>query len=127
MSLWVCLMEESESKTCICSCGHEHEPKMPKEPVEVYSANITHNLARMANAADIYEALWCPEDVGFTKAKQLIEPLTKGLELMRSDPAKFKAFNSPNGWGLYENFVPWVARYLRACEEYPEARISVSR
>jgi len=32
-----------------------------------------------------------------------------------------------NGWGLYEDFVPWIERYLAACEEYPEAIIRVSR
>ncbi len=34
---------------------------------------------------------------------------------------------SVNGWGTYKNFVPWVAKYLAACEEYPDADVSVSR
>lgn len=96
-------------------------------PVEVYWANITHNLVGMADAAGIYQALWRPEEIGITKASQLIEPLTKGLELLKSDPAKFEAFNSPNGWGLYENFMPFVEKYLEACKENPDADVSVSR
>lgn len=60
-------------------------------------------------------------------ARDLIEPLEKGLELLRSDPPRFKAFNSPNGWGMYEHFVPFVAEYLEACKEYPGSEVRVSR
>ncbi len=94
---------------------------------QVYESNITHNLGRMAEEAGIYKHLWRPEEIGITKACQLIEPLKEGLKMMRSDPERFKKFNSPNNWGLYENFVPWVQEYLWACEEYPDANISVSR
>jgi hypothetical protein len=94
---------------------------------EVFSANITNNLNKMAEAAGIYEHLWKPEEIGITKALQLIDPLQTGLAKMKADPEKYKAYNSPNGWGLYENFVPWIEKYLAACEEYPESIVSVSR
>ena len=93
----------------------------------VYSANITHNLAEMAIQAGIYKALWRPEEAGYYRAEDLIEPLTKGLALLTADPERFKAFDSPNGWGVYENFVPFVAKYLQACVERPDAIISVNR
>jgi hypothetical protein len=93
----------------------------------VYDANITHNLNDMAEAAGIYKHLWRPEELGITRAQELIEPLTNGLALLKSDPERFKAFDSPNGWGLYVHFVPWVKNYLNACIEYPDAEISVSR
>jgi hypothetical protein len=96
-------------------------------PTEVYTANITHNLGRMAEEAGIYQHLWRPEQIGITTASQLIEPLRAGLKLMRDDPARFEAFNAENGWGLYKNFVPWIANYLAACEENPDATIEVSR
>lgn len=104
-------------------CGHEHACT---EATEVYSANITHNLGRMAVAAGIYKYLWRPSEIGITKASQLIEPLNVGLALLRSDPPRFEAFNSPNGWGLYEHFVPFVAAYLEACKENPEATVHAS-
>jgi len=94
---------------------------------EVYSANITHNLNRMAEETGIYEHLWRPEEIGITKAAQLIEPLRAGLKLLESDPVRFEKFNSPNGWGLYEHFVPFVRNYLRACEENPDSIVRVSR
>lgn len=93
----------------------------------VYEANITHNLGPMAVAADIYQHLWHPEDLGITMANQLIAPLRTGLALMKSDRARFEKHNAPNGWGRYEHFVPWVERYLSACEQYPHALVSVSR
>lgn len=93
----------------------------------VFDANITHNLNRMAEAAAIYKHLWRPEEIGITKAAQLIEPLKAGLALMKSDPERFRAFNASNGWGTYEQFIPWIEKYLAACEENPDASVSISR
>ena len=111
-------------KTITCEhCGKDATQRGPC----VYSANITHNLGRMAAEAGIYDCLWHPDEHGITRASQLIEPLRNGLVVMRADRARFEAFNAPNGWGLYENFVPWVARYLEACEEHPTATVEVCR
>jgi hypothetical protein len=96
-------------------------------PTTVFSSNITHNLGEMAKAAGIYEALWRPEEIGITHAAQLIEPLRVGLALLKYDPKSFEKFNSPNGWGMYEHFVPMVEQYLEACKANPDAEVSVSR
>ncbi len=93
----------------------------------VYEANITHNLGKMANAADIYKACWRPEEEGWTKAADIIEPLETGLKRLVENPKYYKQFEASNGWGLYKHFVPWVIDYLQACKEYPEATIEVSR
>ena len=93
----------------------------------IYDANITHNLNKMAKEAGIYEHLWRPEEIGITKAQQLIAPLRAGLELMKADPARFEKHNASNGWGMYEHFVPFVEQYLAACEENPDATVEVSR
>jgi hypothetical protein len=69
---------------------------------ELYWANITHNLCAMAKHAGIYECLWRPDEIGI------------------------KQFNSPNDWGKWENFLPWCARLLQACKDYPEALVKVS-
>ena len=119
MSLDVYL-KRRESEACP-HCGRHDDGEC------VYDAKITHNLGRMAKEAGIYKHLWRPEEIGITKAAQLIEPLRAGLALMRSDPARFKKYNAPNGWGTYRDFVPWVAEYLAACEKYPEAAVSVWR
>ena len=94
---------------------------------QVYWANITHNLGKMASEAGIYEALWRPEEIGKTKASEIVELLKKGLADLKARPEHFKKFNSPNGWGTYKHFVPFVQKYLEACKEYPDAVIEVSR
>lgn len=97
------------------ACGHIYES---------YSTNITHNLAAMAKEAGIYEHLWRPKEIGIIKARQLIEPLRAGLALMKADPSRFEKHNAPNGWGRYVDFVPWVEKYLAACEKNPDAEIN---
>lgn len=94
---------------------------------EVFTANITHNLNRMAEAAGIYQHLWRPEEIGITKAEQLIEPLEAGLKKLHGDPDEFKKHNPSNGWGTYEGLVEFVSEYLEACKKYPDAKVSVSR
>lgn len=93
---------------------------------EVFSRNITHNLNTMAEAAGIYMHLWRPSEIGITQASELIEPLRAGLERLKADPEYFKTFDSPNGWGLYIHFVPFVEACLEACEKNPDATVYAS-
>jgi hypothetical protein len=113
----------------------------------LYDANITHNLGHMADKAGIYEALWRPhrlkkgydvleddrdaeykfEAENTSYAHEIIPILEKGLADLKNKPDYYETFNSPNGWGMYEHFVPFVENYLEACKEYPNAEISISR
>lgn len=93
----------------------------------VYAANITHNLGEMAREAGIYKALWRPEDINKVRAEGIIELLETGLADLKARPKHFEKFNSPNGWGLYKHFVPFVEEYLNACKEHPKCFIEVSR
>lgn len=144
MSLDVSLIGQETRVECVCQCGHKHS-KPERECF--YDANITHNLGKMADAAGIYEALWRPHRLkeGYnipdgdhdaeykfeaenpSIARDIIGKLGLGLDLLKSDPEHFKKFNSPNGWGMYEHFVPFVEKYLSACIEHPDAEINVSR
>jgi len=96
-------------------------------PTTVYASNITHNLGRMAEEAGIYQHLWRPEEIGVTTAGELIEPLERGLAALKAEPDRFRAFDAPNGWGRYEHFVPFVAQYLDACRENPDATVNADR
>ncbi|MFC5505313.1 hypothetical protein [Bosea massiliensis] len=93
----------------------------------VFTANITHNLNKMATAAGIYQHLWRPEEIGITEARQLVEPLEEGMKRLRADPEHFKTFNAPNGWGKYENLIAFVDDYVRACKAFPSAEVSACR
>jgi hypothetical protein len=112
MSLDVYLMRKVEPRACFCSsCGNEH-PGSDRE--EVFEANITHNLGQMAEAAGIYKACWRPEEIGATKAADIIPLLRDGIEKLEANPEHFAQFNASNGWGTYEQFAPWVQKYLDA-------------
>ena len=124
MSLDVTLYANQRTVSCTCDCGHIHT----RDAVDdVFSANITHNLNSMAEEAGIYKQVWRPEECGITKAEQLLRPLRAGIALMKAEPERFKKLSASNSWGTYEQFVPWLERYLAACEEYPEATVHASR
>ncbi len=102
-------------------------PACEDETNELYHDNITHNLAKMANAAGIYACLWRPDEIGITKAHQLLLPLNNGLTALRKAPMKFKKYNPENGWGDYEGLCEFVQGYLDACLLYRDAKVEVSR
>lgn len=89
--------------------------------------NITHNLDIMARHAGIYDCVWRPEQNGIKYARQLIAPLEDGIQKLKSDPAHYRQYDAPNGWGTYEQFVPWLENYLQACKKHPNALVRVSR
>lgn len=125
MSLDVYLNGEKTEVDCDCTiCGNRH--KKIETPC-FYQANITHNLGEMANEAGIYKALWRPEELGITKAVDLVPILNAGLSKLKNDPDRFKKFNPENGWGSYEGLVKFVEDYIVACVEYPNADIEISR
>jgi len=103
------------------------DPTATYETESLYSGNITHNLGKMANKAGIYKALWRPEEINAKYAKDIIKIVEKGLADLKERPEYFELFNSPNGWGMYEHFVPFVEKYLEALKEYPGAEIYISR
>jgi hypothetical protein len=99
----------------------------PSDDTTVWEYNITHNLGHMAEEAGIYKELWRPEELGITKAKQLIAPLKQGLLLLMTEPDRFRAFNPSNGWGDYDGLIQFVGKYYIACCNYPDADVEVSR
>jgi len=122
MSLDITLQSpEKESKEC-WNCGSSYE-----EVESVFWTNITHNLAGMASRVGIYKYLWRPEEIGISKAGDLIKPLEDGLSKLKANPDKYRKYNPKNGWGSYEGFVDVVEEYLEACKKNTEAIISVSR
>jgi hypothetical protein len=115
------------TERCECSrCGHAHTSTSTEE---VFRANVTHNLGRMAEAAGIYGCLWRPEecDPPIVTAAQCIPILEGGLARLRKDRTTFVAYNDSNGWGTYQQFIPWIERVLAACREHPQALVRASR
>jgi hypothetical protein len=94
---------------------------------EMFDSNITHNLSKMAVHAELYEALWRPDEQGWKYARDIIPKLETGLKALKDRPDYYKSCNPDNGWGSYDGLVSFVERYLAACREYPDAEIEVSR
>ena len=106
---------------------------MVTQPVSVYSSNITHNLGKMAgsvilsNGNTLYEVLWRPDEHAWKFARDISEMLDEGLNILMSDPQKYKAYNPENGWGDYDGLVSFVYRYRNACWDTPDAELSICR
>lgn len=95
--------------------------------IEVYTANVTRNLNKMAGEAGIYQALWRPEEQGWTHARDISDIVEAGLNDMKARLDHYKQFNPSNGWGDYEGFIEWTENYLKALRKYPSAEISIWR
>jgi len=98
-----------------------------EDPERLYEANITHNLGPMAEAAGLYHVLWRPDEAGLRFARDLVPDMEAGLAALLADPDRFRRYDAPNGWGVYEHFVPFVRDYLEACKRHPDAGVEVSR
>lgn len=119
MSLDIYLFEEKE-EICRC-CGKKYYARE-----ELFEANITHNLNRMADKAGIYEYLWHQKESKIVFACQLIPPLTIGIKKMKKEPEYFKQFDAVNKWGTYDQFIPWIERLIAACEANQMAIVKTS-
>lgn len=92
-----------------------------------YSANITHNLNKMAAACGVYKAIWRPEDIPAKFAKDIIPVIEKGLIKLVLNPSEYKKYNAENDWGKYEDFVRFVSEYLEELKKNPNSKIEVLR
>lgn len=124
LSLDFSLCSPNTHKRICPSCGQETNEDVR---TEYFSVNITHNLGAMAKECGLYEALWRPEELGYTTAKQLAPVLKLGLRYAREYRGLLTYFNPPNGWGNVDVFTEAVGKILEACIAHPEAVITVSR
>jgi hypothetical protein len=106
---------------------------MVTQPCSVYSANITHNLGKMAeavllsNGKTLYQVLWRPDEHGLYFARDISELLDEGWNILLSDPDRFKQLNPENGWGSYDGLCDFVYKYRNACWDAPDAEVRTCR
>lgn len=88
-----------------------------EEEYEDYIAwhgNITHNLGHMAskipvNDHSLYNYLWHPSEIGYINVNQeYIEAIKMGYDYLKGHKEELEKYNSPNGWGTYENLLNFV-------------------
>ena len=111
---------------------------VPTEETE-WSANITHNMSRMALQVPIcvkyrnkeykgtlYDYVWEPGENSNITTSIMSKFLAQGIAYMVENRKKLLPFNPANGWGSYDGFVPWLIKYKEACEDNPGCKIRAS-
>lgn len=100
---------------------------------ECWSANITHNLGKMARkipvgSTSLYMAVWRPEEIlKSTTTNVMLTFLVKGINYMVSHRKELLPFEPDNGWGTYDGFIKFLLDYKNACEDNPDCLIEVYR
>jgi len=94
---------------------------------ELWSGDITHNLADMALACGLYKVLWRPDENGFDSAGFMIDNIEFGIENLRTFPVAYEEMNPENGWGDYDNLLNFAIDCLAACKKYPDASVVADR
>lgn len=91
------------------------------EPYRVclYETSYTDNIVPLVKQIGLYECVWR----GSGKAGDIIEPIRNAIDLLKSDPKGWRCYDSPNGCGNYDSFLPWLKKLLEACLKYPKADI----
>lgn len=91
-----------------------------------WSANITHNLGEMASNIPIvfngtpttlYYVCWRPEEIGVKTVGDTLPLLVQGLHYMIDHRKELERYDSPNGWGTYNEFMKFLLNYKQACED----------
>lgn len=103
------------------ACWRPGQLKAPEIGVLIDAASAADNYHGPGGVYELEKTL------PVVYARDLIPALETGFALLSSDPARFRAFDAPNGWGRWEHFVAFVADYLAACREHPDAIVTVSR
>ena len=106
---------------------------------EVYEANITHNLGKMAGKVTcfilqkreekpkeitLYDILWH----GSGQSAKVISPMLEvGITELKENREIYEEYNPENGWGSYEALVLFTTLLLEACKEFPETTLYCHR
>jgi hypothetical protein len=96
-----------------------------KRGEQIHTQNITHNLQPMWHKAGIYDALY--ESEGQVVTDLYVDRIRRAVQEMETNFNDYQKLDSPNGWGLARNALPWLQRWLAACRANPGATIHVSK
>ena len=102
----------TESVACP-ACGHCKG--------EVFEFSPTYNLRPMFHAAG-----FCLRDFNGMTGAEVAPVLTVAVASMEADPAKFRALDAPNGWGTYDDIMPYLRRFRDAVSAHPAASVVVT-
>ncbi len=88
----------------------------------VCCGNCTYNLGNMFKKALGFNF----SDLNGKRAGDVLSKLQLSIKDMRDNPDEYKEYNPDNGWGTYEGAFEYLVRIAEACENHPDATISIS-
>lgn len=103
------------------SCGCPHEGCCAGEDVDVGSP--TYNLGAMFKEALGGRRL---KELDGMECENALPLLLEAVVEMRADPARFKEFNPPNGWGDYEGALRFLEDFSVLCRRYPHFVVQIT-
>lgn len=89
-------------------------------PGKIYSAQIPGDLRHLAQSVGVYRAVWMPQQISASRASHLIGPLRDGLIKLQSSPDFYAAEEA-------RELARFLAEYLAACEQNPDADVRVTQ
>jgi len=90
----------------------------------VYSTKLSRNLSEIATEVGLYRCIWKPGAVGIRTAKELIKPITVGLDKLKENKQHYSENEKLRE--AYTQFIPFLESYLRACKLFPKSFVDVS-
>ncbi len=88
-----------------------------------FDTNITHNLRPMFSRAFGVENY---EDVlAFKKGGEVLHLIDAAIMNMIISPDEYQEFNASNGWGTYEQALPWLIKLRQGIANNPGAEINM--
>lgn len=92
------------------------------EPAGLTDWNFTSNVAPMWRAAGADLAEFDGRTAG-----DCLPVLVAAIAEMEALPGKFRAMDSPNGWGTYDHLLPRLRVLADQFRAHPKATVRVSR
>lgn len=88
-----------------------------------FDTNITHNLNGMFSHAfgvDNYEAV-----LAFKKGGEVLHLIDMAIMNMVCSPSEYEKFEASNGWGTYEQALPWLIKLRQGLALNPDSEINL--
>ena len=92
----------------------------------VWTRNITHNLATMADACGVYKAVWRPDENGYETAASVKDVVDAAIYDLTSDET-FDRFAPSNGWGSRCGLIDFLKSLADAIRQHPTATLHACR
>lgn len=98
----------------------DHDGIVKSDPISVWDGNITYNLGPMMRAAGVEL-----RDLHNLPAPAVANILSTAIGKMNAHPNQYREFDSPNGWGVYEDCLSFLTGLRDACQAHPRTTVEV--